>query len=530
MRSVSRPLVFAVIATLGACGGTRLPRAGWTEHEAPLGEHEAPLGEHHGTTGGVGGAGASSPAALAPAAIDALDEAGVLEVLARRGDAAPVARLALRAARLAHHRGDDAEARALIARASTAADEAAVHAELSTLGAALAAAPPVQPQTIAVLLPLTGRFGGLGRELRAAIQIAPTTGTSWLFLDTRGEPDGATAAVAQAHAAGAAGILGPVGSREAIAASRAAALHHLPIALLAPDDGADPEAGVFRLVDSPADEGRAVARLAAQDGFPTVGVFAPRDDLGLEAADAFVVEATRLGLVVTRQGTYDPTGGDVEGDLQDFLDLVPARNPRFAQHAARAGKKAFTTFSPDIPYSLLFVPDRHDRAAIVAAFLPYFGVELRTVEFPDPERLRRKHGGNLPQVVQLVGGSGWNHPSLPIRGGDAVQGALIVDAYIGDLGADVGAQFAQAFQARTGRSASAAAAQAHDAALLVGDARQRAAASPAGGRDMRSALRAELARGVLDDGACGPAAIDVTGELAREPSVLEVQNDQLIVR
>lgn len=524
MRSpVSPPLVLAVVATLGACGGAPPPRAGWTEHEAPLGDH------HPSSGASSGGATGSADDTLTPAAIDALDEAAVLAQLARRGDAAPAARLALRAARLAHHRGDDAEARALIARASTAADEAAVHAELATLGAALAAA-PVQPQTVAVLLPLTGRFGGLGRELRAAIQIAPTTGTSWLFLDTRGEPDGATAAVAQAHAAGAAGILGPVGSREAIAAARAAALHHLPIALLAPDDGADPAAGVFRLVDSPADEGRAVARLAAQDGFPTVGVFAPRDDLGLEAADAFVAEATRLGLAVTRQGTYDPTGGDVEADLKDFLDLVPARNPRFAQHAARAGKKAFTTFSPDIPYSLLFVPDRHDRAAIVAAFLPYFGVELRTVEFPDPERLRRKHGGNLPQVVQLVGGSGWNHPSLPIRGGSAVQGALVVDAYIGDLGADAGAQFAQAFQARTGRSASAAAAQAHDAALLVGDARQRAAASPAGARDMRAALRAELARGVLDDGACGPAAIDATGELAREPSVLEVQNDQLIVR
>jgi hypothetical protein len=46
--------------------------------------------------------------------------------------------------------------------------------------------------------------------------------------------------------------------------------------------------------------------------------------------------------------------------------------------------------------------------------------------------------------------------------------------------------------------------------------------------DPREAMRAALARARLDDGACGPAAMGPDGELAREPSVLEVQGDQLI--
>ena len=50
----------------------------------------------------------------------------------------------------------------------------------------------------------------------------------------------------------------------------------MQIALLAPSDGADPEAGVFRLVDSPADEVSAVAKLEVTEGFPTVAVFAHR--------------------------------------------------------------------------------------------------------------------------------------------------------------------------------------------------------------------------------------------------------------
>jgi ABC-type branched-subunit amino acid transport system substrate-binding protein len=488
-------------------------------------EREAPLGSSRGGGSGPQGDGDTATRPIDLSNVDALDEASVLIALERIGDAAPAGRLALRAARLAYHRGDVAEARKWIARASTAADEASVHAELGALAAQLAE-PPVDRAVVAVLLPLSGRFSAIGSELRAAIQLVPAQGTSWLFLDTKGDSDGAVAAVDAAAAKGAVAILGPVGQREAIAAARAASLRQIPIALLAPSDGADPAAGVFRLVDSPADEGRAVARLAQSEGFPTVGVFAPRDDVGQEAADAFVAEATRLGLGVMGQGSYDPTSGDLEADVKRFLNLVPAHNPRFAQHLAKHGKKGWTTFSPDIPYSLLYVPDRHDRAAIVAAYLPYYNVELRTEEFPDAARLVRKHGGTMPQVVQLVGGAGWNHPSLPIRGGNAVQGALIVDAFVGEQAGDIPGRFATDFQQRTGRAPSSAAAQAHDAALLVSNARALAAKATS---DPREAMRATLARGKLDDGACGPAAMDVDGELHRTPAVLEVDGDQLLL-
>lgn len=509
----------AWIALAAACGPKVQPSS-WIEREA-LGQSRA-------------GAEPSPAPSVAPqalpsdlskldaTAIDALDEATVLAALARAGDAAPAARLALRAARLAHHRGDDAAARAAIARAATAADEPAVHAELAALGARVKAT-PVDGKVIAVLLPLSGKFAAIGSELKVAIQLAPAQGTSWLFLDTRGDPDGAIAAVEQAVAKGALGILGPVGERESLAATRAAALRGLPIGLLAPADGADPSSGVFRLVDSPADEGRAVAQLAVDDNFPTVAVFAPRDDVGQEAADAFVEAAQQHGLAVTARGTYDPTGGNLEPDVKAFLNLNPATNPRLAQHLRRHGKKGWTTFSPDIPYSLLYIPDRHDRGALVAAFLPYYGVELRTMDFPDQQALLRKHGGNMPQVVQLVGGAGWHHATLPIRGGTAVQGALIVDTFAGDVGADGGAAFIEAFSARTKRTPTAAAAQAHDAAALMARARKQAATAD------RRAFQHALSRATLDDGACGPAQMGPAGEIAREFAVLEVDGGALVL-
>ncbi|MGE0872383.1 MAG: penicillin-binding protein activator [Kofleriaceae bacterium] len=501
-----------VVVACAGCGGSRAPATSWVEHDT-----------HYTTTHATTASVPPVPAALDAATIDRLDEAGVRAALDRIGDAEPAARLALRAARLAYHRGDDAEARAWVARATSAADEPAVHDELTELAAALAAA-PIEPTKVAVLLPLTGKFSAIGKELRAAIELAPAAGTRWMFLDTTGDPEAAGAAVDTAVKQGAVAILGPVGEREAVSAARAAAIRGIAIALLAPGDGADPAVGVFRLVDSIADEARAVARLAARENFPTIGVLVPRDDAGQQAIDALAAEAGRLGVRITAQGSYDPTGGKLEADVKAFLGLIPAQNPRLAAHLARHGKNGWTTFSPDVPFTLLYVPDRYDRAALVAAFLPYFGVELRTTEFPDLAKLQRKHGGHTPQVVQLIGGAGWNHPSLPVRGGEAVQGALIVDVFAGERGGDIAAALTTEFRQRTGRDPSSAAAQAYDAATLIANARNQAAQSP----EPRSAIRTALARATLDDGACGPASIASDGELVREPALLEVEDDQLV--
>lgn len=516
-RNDQRHAVWMAIGVLAACGPK--PSGGWAEYEPAAQTHHTAEPRR-----------VSPPAQAAPAAgaaalgdIDTLDGATAVALVDQLKGRSPAAQVALRAARLAHHVGDDAQARALLARAALAEDEPQVRRDLAALAAQLDAA-TVDEAIVAVLLPLSGRYAAVGSELRAAIELAPAQGTTWLFLDTRGEPTGATAAVERAVAKGAVGILGPVGVREVAAAARAAALRRVPIALLAPGDGADPAAGVFRFVNSPADEARAVAVLARAENFSTVAAFVPRDDIGLEAADAFTAEAQRLHLAVAATGSYDPTGGDVESDVKRFLNLVPATNSRLADHLRAFGSKGWQTFSPDIGFSLLYIPDRYDRAAVVAAFLPYFGVELHSVEFADPNVLRRKHGGQIPQVVQLVGGSGWRHPSLPVRGGTAVQGAWIVDVFAGDLGGETAGHFAAAFQNKTGRAPSSAAAEAFDAATLLAAAR---AALHRGRTNPRDAFRSALASATLEDGACGSAAIDSRGELVRTPLLLEVQGDDL---
>ncbi len=381
----------------------------------------------------------------------------------------------------------------------------------------------VDPGVIAVLLPLTGRYAALGADLRLAIELAPLAGAKRVFFDTRGEAAGASAAVDRAAAAGAIAILGPVGLREAEAAALRAVTLGLPIALLAPGDGADPDAGVFRLVGSPEREAVAAAAIAVALGTPTVGVLAPRDDVGIAASEAFVTAAVAGGLAVTARGHYDSSGTDLEPDVKDFLGLEPATNPRLAAHLRKRGRRGWQSFSPDVPFALLYVPDRHDRAALVASFLPYLGVELRTVDFPDPDVLRRKHGGRIPQVVQLLGSSGWNHPSLPVRGGSAVEGALVVEPCPGLRSTD-GGEVAAGFRDRAGREPASAALEAHDAWRLVAAARVAAARAA----EPRAAFVAALRGGRLDDGACQSATVAADGQLAREPALLGVESGELV--
>ena len=170
-----------MIAALGvvSCRPPAPAEPGWIERDASAIHAVAPPR-----------AVATAARLVAPAQIDELDEAGARAALDGLGDRAPAGKIALRLARLLHHRGDDPEARALLARAARAGDAGEVAAAAAALDRALVVA-TVDPAVIAVLLPLSGPHAGLGSELRAAVDLAPAAGTSWLYLDTRGTPDGA---------------------------------------------------------------------------------------------------------------------------------------------------------------------------------------------------------------------------------------------------------------------------------------------------------------------------------------------------
>ena len=411
-------------------------------------------------------------------------------------------------------------------------------------GAAAAAGDDVavDPALVAVLLPLEGRHAALGREIRAAIEIAGAgaagRGARLRFLDTRGEAELAARRVEEASEAGAIAVLGPVGVAEGDAAAARARALGLPIALLAPGEGADPAAGVFRLMTSPEHDAAEAARLAIERGHDRLAVLAPRDPVGAAQAEAFARAAREGGVELVASGSYEPDGRTIEAEVKALLGLDPATNERLRRHLrARGVKNGWKSFSPDVAFDLLYVPDQHRRAALVASFLPYFNVEVRTGELMDTLSLRRKHGGRIPSVVQLMGSSGWHHPGLLTRGGPAVDGALVVvpcevgvDAGLGADLPEATARFRERFEARTRRPPGPVAAQAFDAALLLLAARAAAAdrTPPARGAALRDRLRAALIGARLDAAGCAPARVGRGGAIERPAWLLQVESGAFV--
>jgi ABC-type branched-subunit amino acid transport system substrate-binding protein len=445
----------------------------------------------------------------------------------------PAPLVAFRRALVAEHTADNDAALAWLERAT---GEPSIRDRVAALRAELEARAAVDPAVVAVLLPLSGPYGRIGSELRDAIELAAGAGgrgAKLVYVDTEGDAGKAVAGVDAAvteHRA--AVILGPVGARESAAAAARAAELGIPIALLSPEHaGAAPDVGVFRLWSSAAWEAAEAVRFAAGEGYDKLAILAPRDGQGGRQIAAFRDAARRAGVSVVAAGQYDPTATDLEPDLKAFLGLDPRTNRRLARHLRKYGRKrGWKTFSPDVEFDLLFLPDDYRRAALVAAFLPYFNVELRSHDVIDIVYLKKKHGGRVPQVVQLLGSSGWHHPALIPRGGQLLEGAMLIDVFAGGAdeayATDTGAGFAADFQRRFGRPPGAVAAQAHDAALLVFAARARAAAA---GADVRPRMVRELLRSRIDDGACGPAAVAASGEVIRDAIVLRIDGGQFAV-
>lgn len=434
--------------------------------------------------------------------------------------------ISLRRALMAEHTGDVAGAARYLLLAGRPAQ---LKREVARVRARLRAAEEVDFNRIAVLLPMSGPHRKAGEELWAGIQLAHKSATSGRALvvevyDTKGTEEGARLAAQAASRDKSVVAIGPAGRMESRAAAGAAFENGLPIALLAPESSAsNADAGVFRMVVSPSFEATQAAFVAVELGYRLVAVMAPRDELGREQAAAFAKAARGAGAQVVRMGSYGPDVATLERDFRDFLNLHVLTNDRLRQHLRRFGPKSWKSFSPEVAFDLLYIPDSLERGALVASYLPFFNVELRDREDMNIRALKRKHGAHMPRVVQLLAGSAWDQPSLSARGGAAVEGALLVSMCPGGMGTDLsalGRRFAEDFEQRNGRAPSRAAAAAYDAMVLVMKARERAAKPGAAREEMQRALRSAAVR----DGLCGSLQMTESGQVEGQIEVLRVES------
>jgi hypothetical protein len=203
-----------------------------------------------------------------------------------------------------HHPGDD------FLPAADAAGAGAV--------AVLAAGPA---DTIALLLPLSGRMQAAGRAVRdgflaAALADLPERRPRIELLDTADL--GAAAAYARALELGAGAVAGPLLKDEVAALL---SLQSLPVPTLALNSIAveSPPAFLFQFALDPEQEARAVARRIARDGRVRGIALFPSGAWGARVHAAFTDEARAAGLELTSVQFYDPSARDFSGPLRSAL-------------------------------------------------------------------------------------------------------------------------------------------------------------------------------------------------------------------
>ncbi len=401
---------------------------------------------------------------------------------------------------LADEHRDDARAKLTAAQANSSTP--AVQARAALLLKALDGA-HTDATRVGVLLPLSGKYGTAGQQVKEALNVGWSMGGAkqqLVFADTAGTPDGALAALDDlVLSKGVVGVIGPLLSPELLPVVERADAYGVPLVALNQGlDDASTRPYVFQgwltirqQVDALLDH--TVGKL----GITTYAVLEPDNDYGHASVDAFVAGAAAHGATITVRHLYDPDGAD------------------YRESGRAIGRKGREDDVPLIDFGAIFLPDKARRVSLVAA-----GVAVEDVPV----------GGFIPQgsdkSVRLLGLSGWNAYDLLATGGSYMTRALFTDVFVPPperanhwYAADGWQSFVDDFRSRTTRTPTPVEALAVDLGNVVSQAIRDGAPTRLSFRD---ALIDVVATGTLT----GATRFDpLTHVLNRKVRVLSVEKD-----
>ena len=213
--------------------------------------------------------------------------------------------------------------------------------------------------TVALLLPLSGPSGTLGQAMLDAAQMAlydlADEQLELVTRDTKGTPDGASAAAQQVLSQGAQIILGPLLAPEVGAVKPIAQAAHVPVVAFSTDTTLAGQ-GTYLMGFLPSEEVARVTAYAHAHGHDRFAVLAPSTPYGQVIADAVKNAVAANGATLSRIEFYDPA-----------LNGMAAAVKRFA--------------SEGVDYDALFLPEGGSRIKVLAPQLPYFKIDPDQVKF-----------------------------------------------------------------------------------------------------------------------------------------------------
>ena len=270
-------------------------------------------------------------------------------------------------------------------------------------------------------------------------------------------------------------VLGEVASSRTLAAAPVAQQYGIPMISPSSTNPAVTEVGdfIFRVCFSDPFQGFVMAKFASQS-LQMTDVAVLRDiknDYSVGLADVFVENFVAMG------GTIVADEGYSEGDT-DFsaqLTSIRARRPQ-----------------------AIFVPGYYTEVGLIARQAKSLGIE-----------------------APLLGGDGWDSPSLIEIGGEALEGSYFSNHYSVDDPSPAIQKFVSDYRARYGQTPDALAGLGYDAAQILFDAIRRA------GSTDPTAIRDALAATSNFAGVTGVTTLDENRNAVKPAVVLQIDGGKL---
>jgi branched-chain amino acid transport system substrate-binding protein len=316
----------------------------------------------------------------------------------------------------------------------------------------------VQPKTVGVLLPMTGRYKPIGEAVLRGVQLALAGSDIELIVkDTQGEVTLAGQAVEQlAFDEGAIAMLGPLLADDARRAALVAEELQVPLLTMSRQEGiTDIGPHIFRNMLTNSAQAEAIADYAVNvRGFKRFAVLYPNIPYGVELANGFWDEVLERGATMRGAESYahDQTTFTTEAKklvgryyLEDRLDYIEgvrdinANKEQDAFRRRKAVEKLKSGLDPVVDFDAIFIPDDWKRVSLVGPALAVEDIITNACDPRDLERIRKTTGKRDLKTVTLLGTNQWSSPrgrsgvpELVERGGKFVTCSVYVDGFFVD--------------------------------------------------------------------------------------------------
>lgn len=326
----------------------------------------------------------------------------------------------------------------------------------------------VEPKTIGVVLPLSGKSAPVGQRALRAIEMGlglndSNSNFKLAIMDSEGNPDTARRGVERlVREDNVIAIIGSLLSKEAPAVAAKAGELSIPVIGLSQRAGLT-EAGpsVFRNALTGEMQVRELVRTSMDDlNMRRFAILAPNDAYGVEYANAFWDEVLARGGKITAAQFYDPKSTDfrnvcerlvgtwyIEGREDEYKLLVKERNSESSKKKKSSRKESDNddVLPPLVDFDAVFIPDGSKMMGTLAAFLSYAGA----------------------RNVKLLGTNLWNVPGVAKKAGLFGEHLVFVDSWQPDADDAKAPRFVGEYKKIFGESPTLIEIQAYDSALVL---------------------------------------------------------------